>query len=139
MMYSVTGTDPINVDALNATGISNFRDIVSNINRSITLIRDNGDGQIAKALEELGQLVVIAPCLEHSRQAIIEALRTLAWEASLLPAQRQLGIVRAALDYIPLLLGVHSDVLFLCQSQLENLRGFFNKENLLPSRQQRPF
>ena len=119
--------EPITIDTSDRTGISNIRWIVRNINQSITLIQDSGDEQVAEILKEIGKAVINSPRVEkQAGQAVIESLRTLAWEASLPSAERRLGIVKASLAYIPMLLSMDLDTLNYFEVHLGDLRKFFN-------------
>jgi len=118
--------EPIAVGRLNNTGVANIHDIVGNINRSIIILQDAGHEQMAEILKEIGKAAIIDPDLKkRACQATIESLRTLAWEASLPCAQRHLGIVRAVLEYIPILLSGSPDTLNYYRVHLDDLREFF--------------
>jgi hypothetical protein len=115
---------PITVGVYNRTGIANIREIVGNINQSIILIQNGGDDQIADILKDIGEAVITDPSMEqHARQTAIEILRMLAWEASVPPAERRLGMAKAALTFMPMYLSPH--VLNYFGAHVENLRKFF--------------
>ena len=63
---------------------------------------------------------------KYACQAAMEILRNLAWEASLPSAERRLGIVKADLAYIPMLLSTNPDVLNCFEAHQAELRNFFN-------------
>ena len=118
--------EPIAVGRFNTTGVANIHEIVGNINRSIIILQDAGHEHMAEILKEIGRAAIMDPVLKKRVcQATIESLRTLAWEASLPCAQRHLGIVRAALEYIPVLLSDSLDVLNYYRVHLDDLREFF--------------
>ena len=123
----MAGAEPVSIGTLDIQRITNIHHIVGIINQSITLIQNTGNEDMAVALKEITQTIVMTSRLEkHVRQTTIEILRTLAWEASLPPAERQLGIVKAALAYIPLLLSASPDILNRFQPHLGHLRKFFD-------------
>ncbi len=97
----------------------------SDINRCILRIQGDTE-QVARILREIVQGILTDPGLNNrARQEIMENLRTIAWEASLASTQRQLGVVKAALAYIPSLLSQDIDVLKHFQGHLWQLRTFF--------------
>ncbi len=120
----MTRVGPIIIRSPKATGITNIREMVGDINRCVHRIKSAGDERIAEILTEIGQGILADPRLDNqTRQETIENLRTLAWEASIPSAQRQLGVVKAALAYIPSLLRMSPDV--LNYFHLRDLRRFF--------------
>ena len=122
----MTMAEPINVGTYNFTGIANLHEIVGSINQSIILMQNGEDGQIAEILKDIGEAVIKSPRMDKNAcQAAIEILRTLAWEASLPSAERQLGIVKADLAYMPVLLSRNPDVLNLFEARVGDLRKFF--------------
>ena len=122
----MTMAEPITVGAYNLTGIANLREIVGSINQSIILMQNGRDGQIAEILKDIGEAIIASSHLDKNAcQAAIEILRTLAWEASLPSAERQLGIVKAELAYMPVLLSRNPDVLNLFEARLGDLRKVF--------------
>ncbi len=117
----------IAVGALNLTGIANLRQIVDDINQCIDLIQDSGDDRIAEILTEIGKGILQDPRLENqARQEVMENLRLLAWEASLPHMERHLGIVKAALAYIPSLLTTSLDIFNYFTVHSGDLRTFFD-------------
>jgi hypothetical protein len=118
--------EPIAVGSYNLTGIANIREIVGSINQSIILMQNGRDEQIAEILKDIGGAIITSPRMdEEARQTAMEILRTLAWEASLPSAERQLGIVKAELAYMPVLLKTNPDVLSYFEARLGDLRKFF--------------
>ena len=118
--------EPIIIGMLNVTGIPNIREIVDDINQSIDQIRNARGERIAQILRELGQEILTDPRMDNqARQETIENLRTLAREASLPSAQRQLGAVKDALASIPSLLSTSLNIRNYFQVHLGDLRGFF--------------
>ncbi len=118
--------EPITIGTLNLTGIETLPKIVDQINQSIDQIQSAGDEHIGEILREMGQAVIADPRLEkRARRAIVIILRTLAYEASLSPAKRQLEVAKTALAFIPPLLDTSLDVLNYFHVHLDELRQFF--------------
>jgi len=120
-------SEPISVGSYNLTGIQNIREIVGRINQSIVLMKNGRDDQIADILKDIGEAIIRSPQIDtHSCQTAMEILRNLAWEASLPSADRRLGIVKADLAYMPMLLGTNPSVLNCFEVHQGDLRNFFN-------------
>jgi hypothetical protein len=95
--------------------------------RCVNRIQNAGCKQMAEILSEIGQQVLADSCLENqARQETIESIRTLAWEASLPSAERDLEVVNAALAYIPSLLIPSLPIYNYFQGHLQDLRKFFD-------------
>ncbi len=117
---------PITIGALNLTGIPNLLQIVDDINQCIDLMKDAGDDQPAGILTGIGQGIITDARLEKKAcQEALENLRMLAWEGSLPDVERHLGLVKAALAYIPSLLVTSLDTFNYFQVHLAELRTFF--------------
>jgi hypothetical protein len=118
--------EPIGLGTYNLTGIGNIREIVGSINKSIILMQNGRDEQIAGILKDIGKAIVTSPHMDKQAcQTAMEILRTLAWEASLPSEERQLGIVKAELAYMPMLLSTTPDILNYFEAHSEDLRKFF--------------
>lgn len=117
---------PISIGTLNVTGIANLGEIIGDINQSINQVQSAGSEEIANILKELSQAVIGDPKLEkQNRQEAIENIRTLAEQASIPEGQRTMGVVKAALLYIPSLLSASTDVLNYFHINLEQIKRFF--------------
>ena len=125
--------EPIAVGSYNFTGIANIREIVGSINQSIILMQNGRDEQIAEILKNIGRAIITSPHMDKQAcQAAMEILRTLAWEGSLPSTERQLGIVKAELAYMPELLSTDPDVLSYFEARLTDLRKFFKLFDINP-------
>jgi len=119
--------EPVTVGSYNLTGIENIREIVGRLNQSIVLMQNGRDEQIAEILKDIGEAIIRNPQMDkYACQAAMEILRNLAWEASLPSAERRLGIVKADLAYMPMLLSTNPDVLNYFEVHQGDLRNFFN-------------
>lgn len=125
--------EPIAVGSYNLTGIANIREIVGSINQSIILMQNGRDEQIAEILKDIGGAIITSPHMDKQAcQTAMEILRTLAWEASLPSTERQLGIVKAELAYMPVLLKTNPGVLSYFEACLADLRKFFKISDINP-------
>lgn len=119
--------DSITIKTLNVTGIANFGTIEGDITQNLSLVRNAGSQQIADFLEDLTQKVLADSCLERqNQQEAMENIRTISQEASLPAENRTIGVVKAALTYIPSLLSASVNLLNYFQLHLEKLKAFFN-------------
>lgn len=85
---------------------------IGNINASLEQISEGGESQteFAHVLKEFTQAVVSATLADANKKEVVEALSTIAEEATKKPDERSKGILKAIVAWIPHALGTAADL-----------------------------
>jgi hypothetical protein len=117
--------DGINLTVHNAANI-NFGSQQGAINATLSVISEQGHGEVATAIRELSEAVQRSSAInDHQKQEALEVIADLAKQAETKPEARSIVSVKAMIAYFPVAISLAADVTALWDKYAPIIRAFF--------------
>src|SRR5713101_502698 len=117
--------DGINLNVQNAANI-NFGSQQGTINATLSVISEQGHGEVAAAIRELSEAVQRSSAInDHQKQEALGVIADLAKQAETKPEARSILSVKALIAYFPVAISLAADVTALWDKYAPIIRAFF--------------